>query len=149
MAYVNEEISKEDYEKYNLAEIKERTGYYGGSRWAIDRERWLRYHIRLIDTEDSWEEIWIKWHLYYKGYLVSVKTKDIEKKFNREKKELYIYKKILELEIPKEIEDQKEQILKDLKEAFEESCGDPYLVSYMKDKGNTCKIDLEYNGEII
>ena len=39
MAYVIEKISKEDYEKYNLAEIKKRTGYYGDYCWVIDRER--------------------------------------------------------------------------------------------------------------
>ena len=60
---------------------------------------------------------------------------------------MYIYRRILELEIPKEIENQKEQILKDLKEAFEASYGDPYYGP--RYKGDTFKIDLEYNGELI
>jgi hypothetical protein len=39
MAYVNEEISKEDYEKYNLAEIDKRLRYGNPSDcWAIERD---------------------------------------------------------------------------------------------------------------
>ena len=65
------------------------------------------------------------------------------------RKKSYIYIRIFELEIPRDIKNQKEQILKDLKEAFEESLGNPFLAFHYKDKYETCKIDLEYNGEII
>ncbi|MDR0467466.1 MAG: hypothetical protein LBG67_01285 [Campylobacteraceae bacterium] len=97
------------------------------------------------------------WDFYIKGHLISVETKEIKWNRNKEKKELYIYKKILKLEIPKEIENEKEQILKDLKEAFGEAFGDPfYALNYNKDKNNnnnkffeTCIAYLEYNGELI
>jgi hypothetical protein len=70
---------------------------------------------------------------------------------DKEKKYAYTHRKILKLEIPKEIENQKEQILKDLKEAFEGSRGSPFVGFHYKDKYETWtyKIDLEYNGEII
>lgn len=69
-------------------------------------------------------------------------------KYDKEKGELYLCIKILELEIPKEIKDQKEQILKDIKEAFEEAFGNPYSGLH-KEPNQICKIDLEYEGEII
>ena len=42
MAYVNEEISKEDYEKYNLAYVNDRQRHgirSNANHWAVDRER--------------------------------------------------------------------------------------------------------------
>ena len=162
MAYVIEEISDEDYEKYNLDEIKEKTGYYGDDYWAIDRKRgiWLRQHHGLFDRENDGEEIWTIWNIYVKGYLISIKTETIEIKFNHEKKELYKHLRVLEIycplipkflkpETPKELEDKKEEILKEFKKAYEESCGDPYFGLRRKEKDETCRADLEYNGKII
>ena len=41
MAFVKEEISKEDFEKYQIGRYRERipTGFRPGDDWAIDRER--------------------------------------------------------------------------------------------------------------
>ncbi|MDR0467384.1 MAG: hypothetical protein LBG67_00870 [Campylobacteraceae bacterium] len=150
MAYVNEKISDEDYEKYNLAEIDKRLRISNpSSAWTIDREReiWLRLYRQTTDRDNFGEEIYTIWDFYRKGYLISVKTEGIKWVHDKERNEVYQYLKILSLEIPKEIENEKEQILKELKKAFEESGGNPY--SRIRGSNATHKIDLEYNGELI
>jgi hypothetical protein len=150
MAFVNEKISKEDYEKYNLGDLDKRRLSSYSKEWAIDRERerWLRKSDWLTDREENLgANIWTKWDFYRNGYFISVKTKQLSRTFNHEKQESYLSLHIIELEIPQEIDGEKEQILKDLKEAFEESYGDPYYGINKQNK--TCKVDLEYEGELI
>ncbi|MDR0468277.1 MAG: hypothetical protein LBG67_05440 [Campylobacteraceae bacterium] len=162
MAYVIEEISEEDYEKYNL---DEEMIFSSASYWAIDRKReiWLREHHENTDGDfpGEGEILSIEWGFYYNGYLIFIEIEPIETKFNHEKKELYKHirfikmycripnGKLFKCELPKELEDKKEEILKEFKKALEESCGDPYFGLRRKEKGETCRADLEYNGKII
>ena len=60
----------------------------------IEREVWLKVHRRLEDRDNFGEEIYTIWDFYYKGYLISLKTDPMKKKYNEEKKELYIYKNL-------------------------------------------------------
>ena len=55
---------------------------------------WLKVHRRLEDRDNFGEEIYTIWDFYYKGYLISLKTDPMKKKYNEEKKELYIYKNL-------------------------------------------------------
>ncbi|MDR2080863.1 MAG: hypothetical protein LBP54_03110 [Campylobacteraceae bacterium] len=147
MAFVNEVISKEDYEKYNLGALDKRRLSSYSKEWAIDREkkRWLKKYHSSIDIDNFGKDTDTTWDFYRNGYLISVKTKELKKSYDLEKKEGYKYIKILELKIPQEIEGEKEQMLKDFKEAFEASFGNPFLHI---DEDETCKIDLEYEGEL-
>ncbi|MDR0467356.1 MAG: hypothetical protein LBG67_00720 [Campylobacteraceae bacterium] len=153
MAYVNEKISKEDYEKYSLAELDKSKWGSPDNYWAIDRERerWFRLfrntHDRDGDFGNKGAILDIKWTLYYEGYIVFFRTSNKKSNVYIEVKEPYKQFKLFDVEIPKEIENQKEQILKEIKKALEESFVSP-RISNIED-GETCKIDLEYNGEMI
>ena len=158
MAYVNEEISKADYEKYNLDGIEKNgdpSDYY---YWAIDRERgiWLREYYIVFNADNRGEEMYTVWGFCYKDYLMFMKTKTVEWKHHYKKKEKYVHKRLLGMfcpftkllqpelpQLPEELEDKKEEILKEFKKALE------YSRRHLRDGCEICKIDLEYNGEIM
>ena len=123
MAFINEEISKADWEKYNIDQINMR--WKGAGRpqrdWAIDREReiWLREFDRTIDRDDNgaWDGRTV-WDFYWKGMLMSIKTQRSNFTF-LENGGLSMHYKLLELYIPPEGRDQdREEILADIAEAF-------------------------------
>jgi hypothetical protein len=147
MAYVNEKISTEDWEKYNLSNIDKR---WGGAaftdHWTIDKERgiWFRLYHSMSDRENSGAEVCTYWNFYWKGSLILVETKTINKgRFDC--CVYYAYFKVLNIEIPKEIEQYKQEIFKDLKEAFEASNAGGGIYS----NANGFKVDLEYEGKLI
>jgi hypothetical protein len=148
MAYVNEKISKEDWEKYNLSNIDKR---YGGGQftnhWTIDRERerWFRLYLTVGDQENSGAEICTYWNFYWKNNFILVKTKTIDRR-RSDDGVCYGYLKILKLEIPSNVLQYKAQILKDLKEAFEASL---IGLGIYATKTKSCKVDFEYEGELI
>jgi hypothetical protein len=151
MAYVNEKISKEDFEKYDLAAIEERLPYGSpNDHWAIDRERgmWFRLYRFFSDKENFGAETCTFWNFYWKESLILVETKTIKKIPPIESKVFYVMLKISRLEIPNNVLQHKAQILKDLKEAFEVS--QMGLGIYIRDDDDTvCKVDFEYEGELI
>jgi hypothetical protein len=153
MAFVNEMISEEDWDKYNLSNIDKRWG--GGQLtedWTIDRERgiWFRLYRSVGDIENSGAEVCTYWNFYWKGSLILVETKTLKKipPATKNSGTFYCYIEILDIEIPKEIEQHKQEIFKDLKEAFEVS--QMGLGVYIRDDEDiVCKVDLEYKGELI
>ena len=123
MAFVNEKISKEDWEKYNIDQINMRWNGAGRPQndWAIDREReiWLREFDRTIDRDDNgaWDGKTV-WDFYWKGILMSIKTQMTDINFLEDGGISMDYK-LLELYIPTENKDVSlEKILADMAEAF-------------------------------
>ena len=125
MAFVNEKISKEDREKYNIDQINMRWNGAGSPQriWAIDREReiWLREFDRTIDRDDNgaWDGRTV-WDFYWKGILMSIKTQRTNFTYlNKERSEVAMTHQLLELYIPPEGRDQdRKEILADIAEAF-------------------------------
>ena len=161
MAYVIEEISDDDYRKYNLDEVEKNGDPSYHYYWAIDRERgiWLREYYKIFSHG---KELSTVWGFYYKGYLIFIEIEGIAFGQHVEKKIWYLHKRFIRMfcpftkllqpelpQLPEELEDKKEEILKEFKKALEESCGDPFFGRDKKDRGETCKIDIEYNGEMI
>jgi hypothetical protein len=148
MAFVNEEISQEDYDKYNIGQFVERFGSISpNSDWTIDRERdiWFRVYCKTIDIEDDGAEIWTSWGFYWKGFFITLDTKFLEKGYVEARNEYCAYIKIFDIDIPREAKQHKQEILKDLKEVFEASNAGNGIHS----RANGYKIDLEYEGELV
>ncbi|MDR2636203.1 MAG: hypothetical protein LBC08_05180 [Campylobacteraceae bacterium] len=149
MAYVNEKISKEDFEKYNLEKINKRLSYGTPNyQWAIDRDRdiWLREYHFSGDKEDFGAEIRTYWDFYWKGSFVPIETKTIDKiPPSKNNGIYYCYIKVLKIEIPKNIQQYTKEILKDFREALEVS---QVGIGIHINDNSTCKVDLEYNGEV-
>ena len=78
MGFVNEVISKEDFEKYKLKEIDSRyiTGCTNSRGWTIDRSRdiYLRKVARGRE-EFAKESTWV---LYWLGELIEIKLELID-----------------------------------------------------------------------
>ena len=133
MPYINEEISEQDYEKYNLEDGT-------SSDWAIDRERdiWFREFYARVDHEDDLgAEIETEWQFYWKGALISVVTKHMQAPPNpkyagyryaylklldivtTERRRIHAWDDILHntipINFPKELEQYKEEMLEELK----------------------------------
>ncbi|MDR2636182.1 MAG: hypothetical protein LBC08_05070 [Campylobacteraceae bacterium] len=173
MAYTNEKISKEDFEKYDLEKINKRLPYGSpDDYWAIDRQRniWFREYYRSEDRENSGVESYTVWDFYWKGSLISTNTITLKKiPYTQNNGVFYAYLKILDIvtteksrvhrkidkkenkiliNFPKELLSYKQEILKDLKEAFEVS--QIGLGIYIRDDEKiVCKVDLEYEGQLI
>jgi hypothetical protein len=169
MAFVNEEISQEDYDKYNIEKFNNKNGWRGGSRhWTIDRDRdiWFRKFRKFADIENDGAEIDTTWDFYWKRTLITIVTKALKRGYLEEAKEYYAHIKILDIyttreenyhnnediehnkilvDFPEELEEHKQEILKDLKEVFEASNGGNGIYS----NANGYKIDLEYEGELV
>jgi hypothetical protein len=149
MAFVNEMISKEDFEKYDLETINNRLPYGSpNDHWTIDRERgiWFRKYYTSVDRENSGAELYTVWDFYWEGSLISVKTEYIKKISPFESnKEYYAHILLLDIKIPKEIEQYKQKIFKDLEKVFEASNGGGGIYS----RADSYKVDLEYKGELI
>ena len=147
MAYVYEKISNEDYVKNSY--LREMRTYYGGGWWIIDRkkEMWLKNCVEKWHDRDDCDTAW---GFYYKGYLVFIKTEEIKGRYEyiRFLKMYCPFKKYYHPELPQlpqELEDKKEEILKEFKKAYEGflSCH-PFYKSL-----KIHKISLEYNGKMI
>lgn len=84
MAFVNEYIPKEDWEKYNFDELNKRPRKAGGASrdWTIDREAdiWIRHFYTESDhTEPDGGFTGVKaWDFYWKGTLMLIELKDLE-----------------------------------------------------------------------
>jgi hypothetical protein len=106
---------------------------------------WFRLYYTSVDREDSGAELYTVWDFYWEGSLISINTITIDRR-RSDDGVCYGYLKILRLEIPKEIEQYKKEIFKDLKEAFEASL---IGLGVYATKTKSCKVDLEYKGELI
>lgn len=119
MAFVNEYIPKEDYEKYDIKAIDFKTpGMMIGRRdWTIDRAR----NIYLRQTSDGYREDpisanWTWWTFYWKGELLWFKK--IALGVTKEAGLMRAHPRITDFTIPAHLETHKEEIKKDLREAF-------------------------------
>jgi hypothetical protein len=150
MAYVNEKISKEDFEKYDLERINKRFPYgTPDDQWAIDREKksWLRLYYRSEDRDNFGTEISTDWDFYWEGTFIPIETKTLDKIAPSKNNGIFYWHiKVLEIEIPETIQRYTKGILKDFREALEVS--KVGLGTYSK-RETIYKIDLEYNGEVL
>jgi len=79
MAFVNEHIPKEDWDKYNF--VARKAGH-GSRDWTVDREAdiWIRHLYTESDhTEPDGGFTGVKaWDFYWKGTLMLIKMKDLD-----------------------------------------------------------------------
>lgn len=123
MTFINEYIPKEDLEKYNFDKLNKSPTKGGGTRkdWTIDREAdiWLRKLYTQSDhTElDGGYSGVTGWDFYWKGYLMMIEVKTLASGGGYGKPR-WKHVKLLSINIPLKLEDQRSQILKDLEAAF-------------------------------
>ena len=124
MAFVNEYIPKEDLERYNFAELSKRRkkGGYENSQWTVDRdaETWIWcYYIESDHTELDGGFTGVSgWHYCWRGTMLFFEVKSTGFRGGGTREPTWQAKKLLSLEIPKEIETYRPQIITDLIEAF-------------------------------
>ncbi|GBU08390.1 hypothetical protein AwDysgo_17210 [Bacteroidales bacterium] len=151
MAFVNEQISKDDYKKYGLDILPDRLHGLGNpSRaWTIDKERdiWLRLFFAQHDhTADNPGYTGHRtWDFYWKGALMSVETFERQTKPSSENNSIYYaYIELKDIEIPNVYLSQKSVVLHDLKQAFVIYAGAGIYANT-----TSCMIDLEYRGKLV
>ncbi|WP_434778356.1 hypothetical protein [Neisseria sp. Ec49-e6-T10] len=124
MAFVNEYIPAEDFKKYDFDVINKRWNGVGNParQWAINREKdiWLRkfYTVNDHTAPDGGYTGEIFWDFYWKGTLMSLKTKKTNVKGGGIGEFLTYDLKVLEINIPSELSPQKEEIFQGIKDAF-------------------------------
>jgi hypothetical protein len=148
MAYVNEEMSDKDWEEYERIVAAKRFRGGGANRhWAIDREReiWFKVYERWTDIEDDGKETRTLWDFYWKGIYVPAETMPVTRS-RSEDGVGYGYLKLSKIEIPKNAQQHKSEILKELKAALEASL---IGLGIYATKTKSCKVDLEYEGALV
>lgn len=123
MAFVNEYISEESLEKYDMGAIGKRTKYgsIANAFWVIDKENniWLRKLYTESDhtaLDGGYTGI-SYWNFYWKGYLMTAKIKLLEAG-GKLGEHCWSRKKLLALSLPSELEDKREIVLKGLEAAL-------------------------------
>ena len=122
MAFVNEEISKEDWEKYNIDQISSRYSYANGARnWIIDREKdiWLRFYYQSRDRDNNGEPTGPQeWDFYWKGHYLILKKDTIKYESDASigKLATFEYTKygVVSLTLSLELNARKKEIIKDV-----------------------------------
>ena len=125
MAFVNEYIPKEDLEKYDFETLKSRPrgGTTPARQWTIDRDAdiWLWEFYTESDHTMGQTGFTGKshWELYWKGTLISLVLETLETRTSGRGTPRTTRKRLLDISLPIELEDKREQIVSDLKAALE------------------------------
>lgn len=123
MTFVNEYIQKDDFEKYNFAELNRRLKKGGGTRndWTIDRQAdiWLRkFYTESNHTEPDGGYTGVSaWDYYWKGSLMFVEIEDVASGGGYGKPR-WSRKKLLSINIPVALEPERTRIIANLVDAF-------------------------------
>lgn len=120
MAFVNEYIPKEDFEKYNINAIdRQAPGTVVSARdWTVDRAR--NIYLRQTsgpdrDDPSTWTSSW--WSFYWKGELLWLKREALG--ITEEADGLrHAHVRITDFNIPERLAAHEEEIRQDLREAF-------------------------------
>ena len=107
MAFVNEFISPEDFEKYGFKEINKQFRMPDDkTSWTINKEK--EVYIRYIPWRTP-SPGYFRFHMYWKGRLFFIYIA-----FGKNN-----LRSLVEMDLPKDLMPLKEEIIKDLKEAFQ------------------------------
>jgi hypothetical protein len=125
MAFINEYIPQKDIVKYDFERLNRRTKETSGTEpsdfWTIDRSAdiWLRcFYTESDHTAEQGGFTGISfWDYYWKGALMLVKVLGIEAG-GRLGEHCWGRKRLLAIDIPFELEIDREAILKDLEASF-------------------------------
>ncbi|ELV07248.1 Hypothetical protein F387_01971 [Wohlfahrtiimonas chitiniclastica SH04] len=122
MTIVTERISKENFEKYDIARLNKRYSYATGSfEWVIDRERdiWLREYYTPVDRDDGGRITGpTEYDYYWQGHFLIAKIRVVGYENDRTETSRPTWQKawfsIVSIEIPVELKGSEANILKDL-----------------------------------
>jgi hypothetical protein len=117
MAFVNEYITTEDFEKYGLAEIDAQFLVGGTTRgdWTIDRER--NIYLREVATGREEMSGISKWSFFWKGDLLWFQRQGVAYR-GKPGGPCWSHTKVTKFVIPSHLESNREEIYQDLRDAF-------------------------------
>ena len=125
MTIVNEVISEEDYEKYNLKKLDERLSWSSPNGcWAIDHERdiWIRKYYTPIDRDNNGVEIGpTQWDYYWhsKNLIIEVYSSSLPNTIKEGREYDSNFYEIVSIILPINLKPKQDEILSELCELFE------------------------------
>ena len=117
MAFINERIPEADVKKYGLEAIDEQhlVGRTSSRAWTIDRARDI--YLRCVARgRDELSHI-STWNFYWKGELIWFKREGLAFKGERGGP-CWLHFKVYDFKIPESVQNCREEIFQDLREAF-------------------------------
>jgi hypothetical protein len=117
MAFVNENISPDDYEKYGLGAID---GQYlatssGSSSWTFDRERDI--YLRHTQSFRDWRNGIVGWNFYWRGHLFEFESQVLKSRGKRNGP-IWQHRKLFGFVVPPPLAAHRQAIEDDLRESF-------------------------------
>lgn len=119
MSFVNEKISPEDVKKYGIESVDKKF-VYGGTisrEWTRDAERDMYLRQVAIGREETLSEA--TWTLYWGGKIITLKTENLGNVGPVGGKRSG-HKRLIYIDIPKELVEQRSAIIADLRDALVE-----------------------------
>ncbi len=118
MAFINERIPEADVEKYGLEKIDD--SLFGAGRtisraWTVDRARDI--YLRCVARGRDEESHLSTWTFYWKGALIWFKREGLAFKGERGGP-CWLHFKVYDFKIPESVQNCREEIFQDLREAF-------------------------------
>lgn len=121
MAYINEYISKQDFEKYNIQDLMDTpaAGPLSSRGWTIDRETcsWLYRYAIGIDRDEGYKPF-DYWYFFWQEHLMHLTTEVLESKGGGKGQHYQARLKLIEINLPPTLISQKNKILSDLQAAL-------------------------------
>lgn len=141
MTFINEYIPEADYDKYDLRRIcgehnlRMRQGHMHSNHWTISRER----DAFLIKVWAYHESEFSGWAFYWKGHWMFFEETGMGGGGPRPDGSCWFGYRIKDFSVPEEIQQQSEEVIGDLTQAFADNCGGGVFSPY---KNGTTTIEF-------
>lgn len=118
MAFINEYISDEDRKKYNIDEIDQNyvVGATRSRSWTVDKERDI-YLRNVANGREEFSHL-TDWTFYWSGELIAFRM-EVKNTSRIEKGHARAHKVITRIDIPDDLQEQRQEIINDIQMALE------------------------------
>ena len=121
MAFINEYIPPDDFEKYNIDKLRNLPGLGGtlSDAWTIDRESgsWLYHYASGFDKEIGFNKDQY-WYFFWRSHLIDIKTKIMDMRGGGIGQHYSARYKIISINCPSSHEINRDEMLLDFQAAL-------------------------------
>ena len=101
MTFINEYISNEDFEKYNIQAIEDNfvLGNSSSNSWTVDKENNIFLKKIANSRIDDYGTTWVHWAYFFEGKLYVITTIIVDSNKAKRGEDYWVHKKIIGLNV--------------------------------------------------